>query len=101
MGLILAFLSLFFSSIAVGMNIGKAMEKKNKPDPNSFLIEDELNGFRIQGTIHPNTEASHRCEVWVYDNKERISRVRMCGSSMLHVIQAATAEAIYRLAKKK
>ena len=65
----------------------------------SFDIEDEVNGFSIQGTIHPESEPSHRCEVWVYDSKERIARVRMVGQSMLHVIKAATTEAVNRLDK--
>lgn len=89
--------------LGFGMKLANylAKGKSNINDtPHSFQIEDELSGFSIQGTIHPDSEASHRCEVWVYDEKERINRVRMCGSSMLHVIQAATAEAIKRLNRK-
>ena len=63
----------------------------------SAVITDNLYGFTITCAIHEDTEAQHRCEVWVYDNQERISRVRMCGESMLHVLNAATEEAITRL----
>lgn len=76
--------------------ITKAVEEHK---PNNFEITDEISGFRIQGVIHEDSEVSHRCEVWVYDEKERIARVRMVGSSMLHVMNAAITEAHARLAK--
>lgn len=64
----------------------------------SFNIEQE-NGFRIEGTIHSGVEASHTCEVRVYDTLEepRISRTKMVGSSMLHVLAAATSSAVAKL----
>jgi len=64
-----------------------------------FNIEDCLGQTNIMGAIHNDSEISHRCEVWVYDADDRYPRVRMCGSSMLHVINGATNEAISRLDK--
>lgn len=69
--------------LAGGVKLGLYLAKRKADEPNSTTtIEDTVWGFTIICTIHPDVEASHRCEVWIYDSKERIARVRMIGSSI-------------------
>ena len=77
----------------------KFLAKRKKKANNSFQFEDKDWGFTVYGVIHENSEVSHRCEVWLYDDKERFTpaRIRMCGGSMVHLLNAVTAEAIRRL----
>lgn len=95
-GIVLSFLMW----CALGIKIGLWLAKKKTIEPNnSFQFEDKDWGFTVYGVIHENSEVSHRCEVWLYDDKERFTpaRIRMCGGSMVHLLNAVTAEAIRRL----
>jgi len=92
--------------LGLGVKLGMYLAKRKADEPtNTITIEDTIWGFTIICSIHPDVEESHRCEVWIYDSKERITRVRMVGSSLVHTLNGATDEAkrrltVYKLTQK-